>query len=88
LIGKVEKARRYAEEKEQRISFDALTIRFHGDNGDHIVRLDGSHWHCTCDFFDSWDVCCHTMALERVLDGMLPQDARNHILDKIAQPVG
>lgn len=87
LIGKIEKARRYAEERERRIQFDALTVRFHGENDDHEVRLDGARWSCSCDFFRGWDVCCHTMALERVLDGMLPREAREQIQQITGQPV-
>jgi hypothetical protein len=88
LIGKIDKARRYAEERDRRISFDALTVRFHGENDEHIVRLEGSHWTCSCDFFHGWNVCSHTMALERVLDGMLPRAARESIAAAAAQPVG
>ena len=57
LIGKVEKAKRYAEERERRIKFESLSVRFRGENDDHTVQLDGAHWSCTCDFFDSWNVC-------------------------------
>lgn len=87
LIGKIEKARRYAEEREQRIRFDTLSVQFHGENDDHTVSLDGDRWACTCDFFRGWDVCCHTMALERVLDGMLPHEAREQIRQVTAQPL-
>ena len=85
FIGKIEKARRYAEERERRIQFDALTVRFHGENDEHEVRLEGSKWSCSCDFFDGWGVCSHTMALERVLDGMLPREAREQILRQAGQ---
>jgi hypothetical protein len=87
LIGKIEKARRYADEREQRIQFEALTVRFRGENDDHEVRLDGARWSCSCDFFRGWDVCCHTMALERVLNGMLPREAREQIYQVTGQPV-
>lgn len=75
LIGKIEKAKRYAEEK-GRIRFQSLQVEFDGENGRHEISLDGGHWHCTCDFFEGWGVCSHTMALERVLDGMLPKEAQ------------
>ena len=86
LIGKIEKARRYAEERDRRIAFDALTVRFHGENDEHQVRLDGSTWSCTCDFFRGHGICSDTMALERVLDGMLPKEARELIDQRAAQP--
>lgn len=88
LIGKIEKARRYADERDRRISFESLSVRFRGENDEHSVRLDGSNWSCTCDFFGGYGTCCHTMALERVLDGMLPREARERTYLDAAQPVG
>lgn len=74
LIGKIEKAKRYAAEKD-RIHIQSLEVKFDGENDPHEVSLHGARWRCTCDFFSGWGVCSHTMALERVLDGMLPKDA-------------
>ena len=74
LIGKIEKAKRYAAEKD-RIHIRSLEVRFDGENDPHDVALRDGHWHCSCDFFAGWGVCSHTMALERVLDGMLPREA-------------
>lgn len=71
LIGKVEKARAYAHER-HRMQFDRLQVSFRGDNADHRVTLTDGAWTCTCDFFEGWRVCSHTMALERVLEGMVP----------------
>jgi hypothetical protein len=71
LIGKIEKARRYAQEK-GRIHVRGLNVEFDGENDRHEVSLNGETWRCTCDFFEGWGACAHTMALERVLDGMLP----------------
>ena len=39
LIGKVEKANRYARELD-RITFDRLSLTFRGDNDTHHVSLD------------------------------------------------
>jgi hypothetical protein len=75
LIGKIEKAKRYAGERD-RIRISALQVHFDGDNGAHEVTLNEDRWRCTCDFFGGWGVCSHTMALERVLEGMLPREAR------------
>ncbi len=72
LIGKVEKARVYARER-HRMKIDGLHVAFHGENSDHEVSLVDGKWSCNCDFFDSWDVCSHTMALERILEGMVPR---------------
>ena len=72
LIGKVEKAKAYAGER-FRMQIDALHVKFHGENSDHEVAIADGRWQCTCDFFENWDVCSHTMALERVLEGMVPR---------------
>jgi hypothetical protein len=74
LIGKIEKAKRYAQER-QRIRFTSLSIDFNGENGDHKVSLADEQWRCSCDFFEGHGACAHTMALERILEGMLPAGA-------------
>ena len=72
MIGKIEKARRYAMEPE-RFRFDALRVTVRGNNGgDHEVVLDGDRWQCACEFFAGHGACAHTIALELVLEGMLP----------------
>jgi hypothetical protein len=72
LIGKIEKARAYASER-HRMQVDGLQVSFHGDNSDHEVTLREGQWSCNCDFFGQWDVCSHTMALEKILEGMVPR---------------
>lgn len=74
VIGKIEKARRYAQERD-RMRFTALSVDFHGENGDHKVSFSDEKWSCSCDFFAGYGACAHTMALERVLEGMLPAAA-------------
>ena len=74
VIGKIEKARRYAQER-TRMHVNALSVDFEGENGNHKVELSGGKWHCSCDFFAGYGACAHTMALERVLEGMLPAGA-------------
>jgi hypothetical protein len=71
FIGKVEKAKVYARER-HRMKIDGLHVSFHGENSDHEVAIADGKWSCNCDFFLSWHVCSHTMALERVLEGMVP----------------
>jgi hypothetical protein len=71
LISKIEKARRYASER-HRLHVDHLQVTVHGENNDHQVTLEDGAWHCTCDFFEGWKVCSHTMAIERILEGMVP----------------
>jgi hypothetical protein len=74
LIGKIEKAKRYAEERD-RITFSELTVRFRGENSDYDTSYRNGKWQCTCSFFSGWGTCSHTMALERILADMLPPDA-------------
>jgi hypothetical protein len=75
LIGKIDKARRYAEEPD-RVQFDELKATFRGGNRDHEITLHEGHWQCTCSFFQSWGTCAHVMAAQRMLNPMLPSEAR------------
>lgn len=72
MIGKLQKAKRYAEERD-RITFHAMKVSFQGTNNVHTVTMDEGIWHCTCDFFQTRGRCSHTMALEIILEGMLPE---------------
>ncbi len=71
LIGKVEKAHRYAAERD-RFVFSALTVDVRGDNDAHTVTLRDGAWACGCEYFARHAVCAHSMAIERLLDGMVP----------------
>lgn len=74
LIGKIEKAKRYAQETD-RITFSELSVQFRGEHDTYTTTFKDDKWHCTCSFFATWRVCSHTMALERVLGNMLPAEA-------------
>jgi hypothetical protein len=74
MIGKIEKAKRYAEERD-RIHIESLKVTLEGENNPHTVTLTEGIWHCDCDFFHSRARCSHTMALEMILEGMLPETA-------------
>ena len=74
LIGKIEKSKRYAQERE-RITFADLTVDFRGDNDNHTLSYKEGKWHCSCHFFSKWGECSHTMAMQRILAEMLPQEA-------------
>ena len=75
LIGKIEKANRYARETD-RITFNELSVKFRGENSDYETSLKDGKWHCTCSFFSSWGLCSHTMAMEKILTNMIPEEAR------------
>lgn len=70
MIGKIEKAKIYAEERE-RIRFDSFKVAFQGENNAHVVGYNQGSWNCDCDFFSSRAVCSHIMALERLLEDMV-----------------
>lgn len=70
MIGKIQKAKRYAQERD-RIVFDQFEVTMKGDHGMYSVSYDQGRWQCGCRFFSGHGVCSHTMALERVLRGML-----------------
>ena len=70
MVNKIAKAKQYAERPE-RATFSELKVTFEGDNDTHVVSFQDGLWHCGCDFFASWQICCHTMAMERILDPML-----------------
>ncbi len=74
VIGKVDKAMRYATEPE-RIVFQAFHVAIQGDHRSHDVRFDEGQWHCDCETFDQTGYCSHTMTMERVLRNMLPGPA-------------
>ncbi len=74
LIGKIEKAKRYAEER-HRFRFNMFEVTFHGDNNDHCVSFENGTFDCDCEFFLTHKRCGHTMAVEILLKEMLPEPA-------------
>lgn len=83
LVTKVEKAHRYARERD-RFEITGLTLVVKGDNGDHQLELGSDGWHCTCDYFLHHRGCCHELAAQLLLGEMLPATARESSL--FAQP--
>jgi hypothetical protein len=75
LIGKIEKARRYAQETD-RVTFSDFSVRFRGENDSYTTAYKDGKWHCTCHFFASWGLCSHSMALQKILENMLPPEAK------------
>ena len=72
MIGKIEKAHRYAREPE-RVQLRALDATFHGGHDDYAITLHDGVWSCTCHTFSSHVVgtCAHVMALQQMLAQML-----------------
>ena len=85
MIGKIEKAHRYAREPE-RIRFQRLEATFRGGHDDYTVQLENGEWRCSCHTFESHVVgtCSHVMAMQQVLGAMLSDEAKYYG----AEPVG
>ena len=71
-IGKVEKAHRYANERE-RFTFLNLQVVVRGDNSEYVVTFDHGQWHCKSEYFKAHGFDSHTMAVEKLLGDMLFQ---------------
>lgn len=70
MISKIEKAKRYAEERD-RFHFHSFTVSVDGENNSHLVRYENGEFHCDCNFFSSRGHCSHTMALEMIMGNMI-----------------
>jgi hypothetical protein len=74
VINKIEKARRYAEERD-RICMQAFSATIKGDHSSHLISLKDDVWTCDCYYFSLQGLCSHTMALQRVLVDIIPQSS-------------
>ncbi len=74
MIGKIDNARRYAEEKE-RVTINSLKATFQGNHNSYEVDFDSGSWQCECHFFTTRGTCSHTMAMQRILERMLAREA-------------
>jgi hypothetical protein len=85
MIGKIEKAHRYAREPE-RVRFQSFEATFRGGHDDYTVRLDDGVWTCTCHTFESHVIgtCSHVMAMQQMLGGMLSDEARYYGVETAA----
>ncbi|MAS36816.1 MAG: hypothetical protein CL610_22620 [Anaerolineaceae bacterium] len=72
VVSDVDKAARYATEKD-RILINGFTVSIRGNNGDHSVSYDSGAWNCDSNSFRMRGVSSHTIAMERLLKGMLPE---------------
>jgi hypothetical protein len=77
MIGKIEKAHRYAKEP-SRIKFQEFVATFQGGHDTYTVTLKDGHWTCSCHTFESHVVgtCAHVMAMQAVLGEMLDEEVR------------
>jgi hypothetical protein len=84
LIGKVEKAKRDAEEPD-RVTLSEFAADFRGEHNSYTVSFKNKKWHCTCHFFSQRGLCSHTMALQRLFAQVLPTEAVN---SSVTDPTG
>lgn len=77
MIGKIEKAHRYAQEPE-RVKFGGFAATFKGSHDDYQISFEEGQWKCSCHTFTSHAVgtCSHVMAMQQMLAPMLADDAR------------
>lgn len=73
MIGKIEKARRYASEGRERIAFESFRAEIKGDNDAHTVEYTHGAWNCGCHYFETHKWCSHTKTMEYLLDGMIAE---------------
>jgi hypothetical protein len=66
LLKKIEKARRYISEPE-RFSFkDDTHVTVQSEHNLRKLFYTDNKWHCDCDFFRSYAVCSHVIAVEEI----------------------
>jgi hypothetical protein len=78
LIGKIEKARHYANEP-QRVVFVDFTAHYQGGNNTHTITLSEGRWSCDCAAYRLHQTCAHTMAMQKLLAAMLTDEARAEV---------
>ena len=74
LIGKIEKAKLYAQEPD-RVTLSGFTAQFRGENDNYQVSYIEGEWQCSCHFSSQWGTCSHIMAIQQVMAPMLPEEA-------------
>ncbi len=77
IISKIDKAKRYVQER-NRINFSEFEADFQGEHDTYHLSYRDGRWNCSCSFFATREVCSHTMALQKLLSGMLPKGTLPH----------
>lgn len=70
VVSDVEKAKEYSHQPE-RLTFIAFNARFQGGHNEYTINYDDGVWDCDNPYFVSRGVCSNTMAMERLLKGMV-----------------
>ena len=74
LVWKIEKAKDYAEQR-HRVTFTGYRVLFRGNNSDHTITYEAGEAMCSCNYFAGHNTCSHTMAMDLLLEGMVPVEA-------------
>lgn len=70
IVSDVKKTKRYSEET-YRIKILAFEAAFEGDNHTHTIGYNRGEWDSTSHYFQTHGVGTYTMAMERILEGMV-----------------
>ncbi len=70
IVSDVKKSKRYTEEQD-RIRFLTFEAAFQGDNKEHRISYDHGKWDSTSSYFQHHGIGAFTMAMERMLKGMV-----------------
>ena len=70
VVSDVEKSKQYAEETD-RITFLSFDANFEGGHNTFHISYDNGTWDCDNPYFQSRGVCSNTMAMEKLLKGMV-----------------
>jgi hypothetical protein len=71
VVSDVEKAKTYAEQLGDRLTLNDFNASFRGGHNDYTISYDHGQWNCDNPYFASHGVCSNTMAMERMLKGMV-----------------
>jgi hypothetical protein len=71
VVSDVDKSVRYADELADRIRILSFDASFEGNHNVYNISYDNGEWDCDNPYFRSHGVCSNTMAMERLLKGMV-----------------
>ena len=80
IVSDVKKAKRYSDEPE-RLTFRHFVAEFRGDNRTHTVSYDNGQWASTSSYFQAHGIGAYTMAMEKILGGMVEPIRRDDMAE-------
>lgn len=66
LIKKIEKAKKYIAEPE-RFTIKGPIVQLKSEHASRNLLFKDSRWTCSCDFFNQYEICSHTIATEEIM---------------------